>query len=410
MQKAKNKNLGDDSHKKIASVVFISLGLLYFFYIIFTNSKFLFKKYNPIQAEKMYSQSQWQESQNVAPDKARDEWAIRNNYTGWSDYVSENKNKVDTTKVSDEILASIGKKVVSDSFLYSYVGYKYTNGTNPSLLNPEHPPFAKYLIGYSIKFFGSEHTLGIGIAFIILILVAGISYQIYGSLFRASLAFFLTSLFPLFTDQIVHGPQLELYQLFFFLLVSYFLLLWMKKKKILFCIVAGIFFGMLLSTKTFVPFFLLFSAWITLSLWKQWKVIITVIGVGLLVFLITYYQYFALGGNLRTFLGLQKYIVIFYGNANIPVLEFMGNYLRLIFTGSWKFWNSARSVSHYTGWNIMWPLVFLFGLWRMKNCWKKSPPFDVFIYFLILYNLFVFITPIFPRYLLPLFVSMILVL
>ena len=391
----------------LISFFFLLLGLLNFVLMVFMSRSLIAQKFNPIQAEKIYNQSQWQQSQNIAPDKARDEWAIRNHYSGWSDFVSVNKNKVDVKQVSDKILASIGKKVVSDSFLYTYVGYKYINGANPSLLNPEHPPLAKYLIGYSINIFGNEHILGIGIAFAVLLLVFIISYLVFGSFRTASLALCISSFFSLFTDQIIHGPQLELYQLFFFLLVLLFLLMGTKRNSVIFYIFAGISYGLLLSTKTFLPFFLIFSLWIVLSFWKKWREIAIVIGVGLITFIITYYQYFALGGTLRTFLGLQKYIVVFYGNAHIPFIEFAGNYLRLIFTGSWKFWDTARSVSFYTEWNIFWPLIFLLGVWRIKKVWRKNVFVNLLINFLILYSLFVFITPIFPRYLLLLYIPLI---
>jgi 4-amino-4-deoxy-L-arabinose transferase-like glycosyltransferase len=375
--------------------------------MIIQNKTVLFRTYNPGEAEKTYGQSQWQQSQNVAPDKARDEWAIQNKYTGWSDYVVANKDKVDIKKLSDQILASIGKKVVSDSFLYSYVGYKYINGTDPSLLNPEHPPLAKVLIGYSIKTFGNEHIIGIIIACITLILVGAISYQIYRSLLAASFAVFLTSFFSLFSDQIAHGPQLELYQLFFFLLVAQFLLMWKRKKNIIFCIGSGIFFGMLLSTKTFLPFFLLFSVWLIVALWKQWKALFIIFLFGAISFCLTYYSYFAHGGTLRTFLGLQKYIVTFYGHSSIPFFEFLGNNLRLIFTGSWKFWDTARSVSTYSEWNLLWPIIFLIGMYKLKIQWTKYNNSHILIWFVILYNIFVFVIPIFPRYLLLLFVPLI---
>lgn len=394
-------------NEKRIGIFLVFIGLSYFFYIIFTNSKFLFKKYNPIHAEITYSQSQWRQSQNISPDKVLDEWAIKNGYTGWKNYMDETKFKPQIQIQKEKILKSIQDKGVSDSFLYSYVGYKYVNGANPSLLNPEHPPLAKYLIGYSIQIFGNEHMVGIGVAFLSLLLIGAISYQLSGSIVTAGISLFVTSLFPLFTDQIVHGPQLEVYQLFLFLLVFHFLLMWIKKKKMIFCICAGVFFGMLLSTKTVAPFFLLFGAWLTLSFWEQWKVLVVVIGMGIFIFIATYYQFFVLGGTLRTFLGLQKYIVTYYGNAHIPLLEFAGNYLRLIYTGSWKFWDSSRTVSHYAEWNLLWPLIFSWGMWKLKSRWNKSNGYKMLIIFIILYNLFVFITPIFPRYLLLLFVPLI---
>ena len=394
------------------------LGFLYFFYIILIHSQFLFKKYNPIQAEITYSQSQWQQSQNISPDKVLDEWAIKNGYTGWKNFEDETGNqsesptsaKATVGKQKSKILKDIQNKGVSDSFLYSYVGYKYAHGANPSLLNPEHPPLAKYLIGCSIRFFGNEHMMGIGVAFLSLLLIGIISYQLSRSIMTASISLFAASLFPLFTDQIIHGPQLELYQLFFFLLVLHFLLMWIKKKKMIFCICAGVFFGMLLSTKTVVPFFLLFGAWLTFSFWKQWKTLIIIIGIGTLIFIATYYQFFLLGGALRSFLGLQKYIVTYYGNAHIPLLEFAGNYLRLIYTGSWKFWDSSRTISHYSEWNLLWPLIFSWGMWQLRSRWNKNNGYRMLIIFIILYNLFVFITPIFPRYLLLLFVPLVILL
>ena len=392
---------------KFVGILLLLLGFLYFFYTIFSNSKFLFKKYDSISAEKIYSQSQWQQSQNISEIKVLDEWALKNGYTGWRNFEDETVNKLKIESQKLKVIQDIKNKGVSDSFLYSYVGYKYMKGANPSLLNPEHPPLAKYLIGYSIQLFGSEHSMGIGVAFLILLLGAIISYQLYSSLFLAGLTLFLTSIFPLFTDQITHGPQLELYQLFFFLLVIHFLLMGKKKNNTLFIIGAGIFFGMLLSTKTFLPFFVLFSAWIALYFWKRWKMTVMVIGIGVFVFVATYWQYFALGGTLRTFLGVQKYIFIFYGNAQIPLFEFMGNYLRLIFTGSWKFWDSARSISAYSEWNILWPLLFLLGMLRIKSRWTINPSSRLLIIFIILYNIFVFIIPVFPRYLLLLFVPLI---
>ena len=386
------------------------LGFLYFFYIILIHSQFLFKKYNPIQAEITYSQSQWQQSQNISPDKVLDEWAIKNGYTGWKNYMDETGNKLKAESQKLKIIKSIQSKGVSDSFLYSYVGYKYAHGANPSLLNPEHPPLAKYLIGCSIRFFGNEHMMGIGVAFLSLLLIGIISYQLSRSIMTASISLFAASLFPLFTDQIIHGPQLELYQLFFFLLVLHFLLMWIKKKKMIFCTCAGVFFGMLLSTKTVVPFFLLFGAWLTFSFWEQWKTLIVIIGIGILIFIATYYQFFLLGGALRSFLGLQKYIVTYYGNAHIPLLEFAGNYLRLIYTGSWKFWDSSRTISHYSEWNLLWPLIFSWGMWQLRSRWNKNNGYRMLIIFIILYNLFVFITPIFPRYLLLLFVPLVILL
>jgi len=393
--------------KRKIGILFIALSFFYFAYIVFSHSSVLFKKYNPLAAEKIYGQSQWQQSQNISPIKELDAWALKNGFTGWQNYQDETGNQKIAESQKMKILKSIQDKGVSDSFLYSYVGYKYITGTNPSLLNPEHPPLAKYLIGKSILVFGNEHVMGIIIAFFVLLLVGAVSYQIRKSFFYVGISMLLTSLFPLFTDQLTHGPQLELYQLFFFLLVVHFLLMAMKKKKMLFFILVGISFGMLLSTKTLLPFLCLFSVWLIISLWGRWQELILLFCVGALVFCATYFSYFLQGGTLHSFLGVQKYIVTYYGNSHIPLLEFAGNYLRLIFTGSWKFWDSARSVSFYSEWNILWPMIFIKGMYGLKKQLATYKHAHLLISFIVLYNLFVFIVPIFPRYLLLLYIPLI---
>lgn len=404
MQRSQNKVL------QWVGIVFMLLAFIHFFFVIFSHAPFLFKKYDPAAAEKKYGQSQWQQSQNVSSDKVLDEWAIANGYTGWKNYMDETVDESVITSTKSKILKAVADKGVSDSFLYSYVGYRYAQGADPSLLNPEHPPLAKLLIGTSVLLFGSEHIIGIAVAFLTLILVGLISFQMKRSVFMAGVSMFFTSLFPLFTDQLVNGPQLELYQLFFFLGMIFFIMWGSKKNNAIHFCMAGIAFGMLLSTKTLLPFLALFGAWLLISLRNRWKELSLLLGVGALTFCLTYYSYFLHGGTIRTFLGLQKYIVTYYGNANIPLLEFAGNYLRLIFTGSWKFWDSARSVSAYSEWNLLWPILFLMGMYGLRRQWVTHKQTHMLILFILLYNVFVFIVPVFPRYLLLLYIPLIILL
>lgn len=385
----------------------LACALFYLIWVIFQNRQILFRPFKAQEAELKYSRSQWQQSQNISVDKVLDEWAIQNGYTGWKNYKDETPSFSQIESQKEKILKDIQNKGVSDSFLYTYVGYKYVQGENPSLLNPEHPPLAKYLIGYSILLFSNEHMIGIMIAILSLVFIGVISFQLYGSLLGSSFAILLTSLFPLFTDQIINGPQLELYQLFFFLITTLFILLLIKKKNIFYSAGAGIFFGMLLSTKTLLPFLALFSIWLIVSLWKRWKELFLIFFLGAITFSATYYVFFIQGGTFKSFLGLQKYIVTYYGHSGIPFLEFLGNDLRLIFTGWWKFWDEGRTVSAYSEWNLLWPLIFLVGTYKLKIQWTKYQHSHFLIWFVIFYNVFVFIVPVFPRYLLLLFVPLI---
>lgn len=404
-------------NKSIISIALIAISAFYLATIIFQNRSLYLTKFNYEAAKRLYDQSQWQQSQNISPIKELDAWALKKGYTGWNNYADENKGKEDIEKVGKDVIASVRNKGVSDATLYTYVGYEYVNGANPTLLNPEHPPLGKYLIGLSIKIFNNENVVLLIFGFIALTTVFLIIFVSTNSYLSSSIAVLLTISHSLFLDQLIHGPQLELFQLTFFLLFILHLMLYKMKKKIHFFIGALFFYGCLLSVKTFLTHFILFSAWLgVLTLYskrikiKEWLLLQTG---GILIFISSYAVFFIKGGTFRQWLGVQKYILVFYKQAGINIVEFAGNYLRLIFTGSWKFWSDDNPVSHYSEWSFTWSIIFfmtIFVMYKMiKQREKKDISFSewVFVSFIVIYNLYLFIIPMFPRYLLLLFIPMI---
>lgn len=378
-------------------------------FIGYQNSNQLSLSYDPAQYEKTFQESQWAQSQNIAEDVLLDEWALKNGFTGWKNYedATVNRSEIDTQKKA--IIQEKKDKGISDSTLYTYVGYKYATGTSPHLLNPEHPPFAKYLIGWSILIFGNA-VVGQHIAGLLLLgVVSWYAYILTGSGVRALFSAFVVSMFSLFEDQLVHGPQLELYQALFVLTFLAVHTLWLKKQKPLLFIFSCLTLGLALSTKTAAPFIILFSVYVVLThsiifsknkLYGVKSALLLLIGAGV-VFSLTYYAFFTQGNSIRAFLGLQKYIITFYQTSTIPLVEFFGNYLRLITTGSWKFWDEARTVSQYSEWNISWPLIIILSI---VSSYRSHKIYPHLLIFLIIYHVFLFFTPVFPRYLFLLFI------
>lgn len=398
-----------DNHAlgKMVGVLLCAGAFGFFIFVVLSHRSLYLTRFDPNHADKVYQSSQWNESQNISEDKTLDEWAIKSGYTGWKNYmdVIVTQTKIESQKA--KIVSAIRSKGVSDSFLYSYVGYRYVTGTAPQLLNPEHPPLAKYLIGLSILYLHNENCILILVGFLTLILVGILTYLMSHSIVRTGCAVLLTSTSTLFIDQLIHGPQLELFQLFFFLcLVLTLTLAQQSSHKFSFTILSGIFYGCMLATKTVFPFLLLTTVWLLfMGKWNiKYRATIWVIGVT--VFTFSYLAYFMQGGTVRGFLGVQKYIVVFYQNAHIPLSEFIGNYLRLIFTGYWKFWDTMRSVSRYSEWNVSWPLLFVLG---MTAVFRKRTKMAGLAIFIILYNGFLLVTPMFPRYLVLLYVPMFIV-
>lgn len=406
--------------KKIFHILSIALLSMSFFYLYSTiahNQSLFTKRYDPKKMKNLYNESQWNESQNISPMKALDTWALKNNYTGWNNYVDENKSKTDTEKRKNDILTEIKNKGISDAQLYSYVGYEYIRGINPTLLNPEHPPLGKYLIGLSILLFHNEYIILLICGLISLFTIYCIIFITTNNHLSASIGVLLTSTHTLFIDQLIHGPQLELFQLMFFLLIILFFLLYEKKKSIWLLLLISLNFGFLCSIKTFSTYFPLFLIWsfINTIFSKNFKIPqwIMLQFIGIIVFTTTYLQFFVMGGTVRQFLGVQKYIILFYKQSGINIIEFAGNYLRLIFTGKWKFWSENSPFSHYSEWSITWPFLFIIFLIIFFYLYKNNHVKILFIEkvlagFIVLYNIFLFIIPMFPRYLLLLFVPIIL--
>lgn len=53
------------------------------------------------------------------------------------------------------------KEPIGDDILYTYSGVKYIQGVDPSLINPEHPPLGKNLIGFFALYLKNEYFFSI---------------------------------------------------------------------------------------------------------------------------------------------------------------------------------------------------------------------------------------------------------
>ena len=123
------------------------------------------------------------------------------------------------------------KNPISDEELLSYAGYRYATGTNPILINSDHPPLGKYIIGWFTLLTGNNRSVSAFFAFCNLILVFSIIYFLTKSTLLSSFGMLLLSFDSMFVDQIIHSPILDIIQVFFLILYFLFLILWLKKQK-----------------------------------------------------------------------------------------------------------------------------------------------------------------------------------
>ncbi len=315
-------------------------------------------------------------------------------------------------------VVSFSEYPINDQQLYSHAGYEYIHGLSPINIAPEQPPLGKYLIGLSILIFHNQRILNLIFSLLSLVLIWKIVYIFSGKAVSAAIAVFLTSINTLFLTQLPESPLFDIFQIFFFLAFIYFMLAYEKRRKYNQLLLAGVSAGAFLSVKVFYVFYTIFLAWTFLyfALIKtrfiiKIKKFIFLHSVALSVFVASYLKYFIDGGNLRGFAGVQKWIFTFYSNSSIDKSKLYGNYLQLIFFNKWRTWSHGYPYIKYEHWSVLWPMVFILSifsairLWRMRNKFRVNG-LILFYRFLFVYNAFLFIVPLFPRYLLILYVIM----
>lgn len=265
----------------------------------------------------------------------------------------------------------LSQRAMGDDGLFTYVGYRLVEGEDPSKNNPETAPVGKYLLGISVKIFGSSayYALFFGISCIVVFYF--IARKLLASLYALFVTVFL--LFdPLFFSQFWKG-WLDIPQLFF-LLLTIVLLLYIKNqwtlKTILLTFISGLSLGLFSEVKLpiLLPIVLLLEV---LFLFRINKRLLLFYFLGFILgFLIPYFQYFFLGHSLIDFIRLQKYIIAFYQNSQLSVhhsalwqVLFLGNFPNIVNATSTK----------VTEWSVIWPLLTLSSFYLIvQSIWNKN--------------------------------------
>ena len=260
------------------------------------------------------------------------------------------------------------KNPISDEELLSYAGYRYATGTNPILINSDHPPLGKYIIGWFTLLTGNNRLVSAFFAFGNLVLIFSIIYFLTKSTLLSSFGILLVSFDSMFVDQIIHSPILDIIQVFFLLFYLLFLIFWIKREQLWKVIVMGLALGAMSSTKLYFPVFVVLAAtFITLILLKKSlkKIIILISSLAFitgLIYTISYLSFFMHGNSLRSFLGTQKWIFLFWKNNSVQSSKFIGDALTLILFNQWKVWWGTKTYIQFELWNILWPIFFITGI------------------------------------------------
>lgn len=247
---------------------------------------------------------------------------------------------------------------VPDEVIQSYAGGAFIRGINPVYVLPDTPPLGKYLIGLSAIIFNNENIIILLSAVLSLILLYILSHQIFSLSILALIPPLLLSFEPIFKNQLVYAPLLDLFQLVFLLFsFIFFNMALNSKKSLLFLFLANVFVGLFISTKFFITGGTILGAFFIVLLFKKDKKrmlqFIFTLPISIFILLLSYIRVFAFGYTINKFLGIQKWVFLYHKSQLILPFSIWP----LILLNKWYVWYGSKSVISDAQWAISWPII-----------------------------------------------------
>jgi hypothetical protein len=249
---------------------------------------------------------------------------------------------------------------VPDETIQAYAGGAFIKGINPVYVLPDTPPLGKYLIGLSALFFNNENSVILLCTILSLILLYILSYQIFGSKYLALAPPFFLSFEPIFKNQLVYAPLLDIIQLVF--LLAAFIIFnkaLTSKKSLLFLLLANIFVGFFISTKFFITGAPIEAAFYLVLLLRKDKrrllELTLTLPIAVFILLLSYVRVFAFGYAFNKFLGIQKWVFLYHKSQLILPFSIWP----LMLFNKWYVWYGNNPVISDPQWLITWPIITL---------------------------------------------------
>jgi len=207
---------------------------------------------------------------------------------------------------------------ISDPELYALAGWLYVHGVSPSEFNFEHPPLAKFFIGFSEILFQSPTAMNALFSLAALIVIYLLSIKLFGKTIFALIPVYMLSLEKLFISE-ARSSMLDIYSMFFVSL-SVLIFLYAIKNPKLFPLLS-IMIGLGVACK-WENAFIALAFIIFLSISKDWKklgLFMSSLPLAFLIYAGAYATYFLNGHSFLDFLALQVSMYKFH--SRVPFYE-----------------------------------------------------------------------------------------
>lgn len=247
---------------------------------------------------------------------------------------------------------------IPDEIVNSYAGAEYIRGVSPILIAPDTPPLGRYLIGLSEVIFNNENIISLFFSITSLLLMYFLGKEIFSPSLLAMIPPFLFSFEPIFKNQIIYSPLLDIMQLTFLLGCFYFFNKGIQNKNFLkYFIIANIFLGLFISTKFFITGLTIVAAWFLVVILRKYfsriKILIITLPISIFILLTTYAKALMDNPNLIKFFGIQKYVFLYHKSQLILPLSIWP----LLLINRWFVWYGDKPVISDPQWLITWPVI-----------------------------------------------------
>ncbi|MBI3366845.1 glycosyltransferase family 39 protein [Candidatus Roizmanbacteria bacterium] len=298
--------------------------------------------------------------------------------------------------VSQDIQHEVrGRLFLSDADVYLSTGYLYAMGSDPTEGNFEHPPFIKYLFGYSTRLFNNPYVVQIIFGILALFLLYLLGLKIYKNRLTSSFACLLLLIDPLFLDA-SSQTILDLGQMVFLLLYTYSILF--HRKNFIF---QGVALGLLSGSKFWaapVFFVLIINAYLIYKKQFNIKQFIQALFIACITFSLLYLRTFIVRKGQFNIVFFQLKIFKYW--LNHSVASMFGSSILLFTTGFFKSWWGNRDFMIGNIWFILWPVSLIISSFQgFKDfIMRKITITTVFAVTPFLYLIFLGVQAPFPRY------------
>lgn len=291
--------------------------------------------------------------------------------------------------------------LIPDETVFSYASGAYIRGVDPILVNSEHAPLGKYIIGGFIYLFKNDQLPILIFSLLTLVAMYLLAREVLASSALALIPVAFLAFEPLFLNQLRYVPLLDIVQLPFILLAMW---VFLKEQSHGRFIATSLLLGVVAATKTVVPSILLVSVFtLVLLFYRKFTTIVRLVAwlpLGLVVFLASYTRTFMDGYSFRQFLGFQKWIFMYQKSK----LLFPFSAWRLLFFNQWQAWWGDYSILHADDWQITWGLSVIGTLgfaWSFRK--KLTLSSAVLFMWACVYAVFLSLGVVSSRFFLPFF-------